>query len=127
RHDTVFGEVTVRAMAGRHTLVAGVAVERDAYRPRDVPWFGYTFVVPGVFGQADVELTPWFSVSGSARVDHHSEYGTFFSPRVAALFRSGQWNSRVSVGTGFFGPSPLTEETEASGLSRLRIPGELRA
>jgi iron complex outermembrane receptor protein len=127
RHDTAFGEVTIRAMAGRHTLVAGVALERDAYRPRDVPRFAYTFVVPGVFGQADVELTPWFSLSGSGRLDHHSEYGTFFSPRAAALFRSGQWSSRLSIGTGFFGPSPLTEETEASGLSRLVIPRGLRA
>ena len=32
-----------------------------------------------------------------------------------------------SVGTGFFGPSPLTEETEAAGLSRLVIPAPLRA
>jgi outer membrane receptor protein involved in Fe transport len=31
------------------------------------------------------------------------------------------------VGTGFFGPSPLTEETEAAGLSRLTIPVPLRA
>ena len=54
-HDTAFGEATIRAMAGRHTFVGGVAVERTAYRPVDVPQFEYTFVVPGVFGQADVE------------------------------------------------------------------------
>ena len=49
------------------------------------------------------------------------------SPRIAALLRQGRWNSRVSVGTGFFGPSALTEETEAAGLSRLTIPRALRA
>ena len=117
----------LRTTTGRHTLVAGVALERDAYHPRDVPQFAYDYLVPGVFGQADVEITKWFSLSGSGRLDHHSEYGTFFSPRVAALFRSGQWNSRLSVGTGFFGPSPLTEETEAAGLTRLVIPARLRA
>lgn len=127
RHDTAFGEFTLRAAAGRHTFVVGAAVERDAYRPTDVPQFAYTFVVPGAFAQADFEIARWFSLSGSARVDHHSEYGTFFSPRVSALFRSGQWNSRVSVGTGFFGPSPLTEETEAAGLTRLVVPTPLRA
>jgi iron complex outermembrane receptor protein len=127
RHDTAFGEVTLRTTAGKHTLVAGVAIERDAYRPQDVPQFAYTFIVPGVFGQADVQLADWVSVSGSARLDHHNEYGTFFSPRVAALFRSGRWNSRLSVGSGFFGPSPLTEETEAAGLTRLVIPNTLRA
>jgi iron complex outermembrane receptor protein len=41
--------------------------------------------------------------------------------------RSGAWSSRVSFGTGFFGPSPLTEETEAAGLSRLVVPRPLRA
>ena len=33
----------------------------------------------------------------------------------------------MSVGTGFFGPTPLTEETEAAGLSRLAIPSPLEA
>ena len=127
RHATLFGELTVRAPFGRHTLVSGFAVERDAYRPRDVPRFAYTFTVPGVFVQDDVEVTNWLSLSGSGRLDHHSEYGTFLSPRVAVLLRSGSWNSRLSLGTGFFAPSPLTEETEATGLSALRVPQPLRA
>ena len=54
-------------------------------------------------------------------LDVHSEYGTFFSPRVSALARAGRWTSRLSVGTGFFGPTPITEETEAAGLSRLEV------
>ena len=127
RHETAFGELTVRAPFGRHTLVGGIAVERDAYRPTDVPQFGYTFMVPGVFLQDDLDLTRWLSLSASGRLDRHNEYGTFFSPRIAVLLRSGAWNSRLSVGTGFFGPSPLTEETEAAGLSRLVIPAPLRA
>lgn len=109
RHDTAFGEIAVRGTIGRHTWVVGAAVERDAYRPEDVPRFAYTFIVPGVFGQGDIELARWLSLSASGRVDHHSEYGTFLSPRIAALVRSGRWNSRVSAGTGFFGPSALTE------------------
>ena len=127
RHETAFGEVTVRAMAGRSTIIGGLAIERDAYRPRDVPEFAYTFTVPGVFLQDDVDVTPWLSLSASGRLDHHSEYGVFFSPRVSMLLRSGRWSSRLSLGTGFFGPSPLTEETEAAGLSRLVVTRPLRA
>ena len=68
-------------------------------------------------------IAPWLSLSASGRLDHHNEYGTFFSPRVVgARCDAGAWNSRLSVGTGFFGPSALTEETEAAGLSRLAIP-----
>src|SRR5687767_5176264 len=127
RHETAFGEVTVRAPAGRHTIVAGVALERDAFRPRDLPQFAHTFTVPGVFVQDDVDIATWLSVSASGRLDRHSEYGTFFSPRVSALLRSGAWTSRLSLGTGFFGPSALTEETEAAGLSRLVVSRPLRA
>ena len=127
RHQTEFGEVTLRATAGRNTLVGGVALERDVYHPVDVPRFAYTFTVPGVFLQDDIDISRWLSMSASGRLDDHIQYGTFFSPRVSALVRSGAWSSRLSVGAGFFGPSPLTEETEAAGLSRLSIPGPLRA
>ena len=121
RHDTVFGEVAVRGTAGRQTWVAGLAIERDAYTARDVPRFDYTFTVPGAFAQYDITASPHLSLSASARLDVHSEYGTFFSPRVSALAHAGRWTSRFSVGTGFFGPTPLTEETEAAGLTRLEV------
>jgi iron complex outermembrane receptor protein len=127
RHDTAFGEVAVRGTAGRQTWVAGLAIERDAYVPRDVPGFDYTFTVPGAFIQYDVNVTPSLSLSSSGRLDVHSEYGTFVSPRVSALARAGRWTSRLSVGTGFFGPTPITEETEAAGLTRLTILQPLKA
>lgn len=57
----------------------------------------------------------------------HNRYGTFFSPRLSALLRKGGWTSRISVGQGFFAPTPLTEETEAAGLRRLQLPAPLQA
>ena len=127
RHRMTFGEVALRGTAGRHTWVVGTAVERDAYVPRDLPVFGYTFTIPGVFAQDDFEIAKWLSVSASGRMDHHSEYGTFFSPRLSGLLRAGGWTARLSAGTGFFGPAFLTEETEAAGLSRLVVPVPLVA
>lgn len=126
-HDTLFAEATLRRTFARHTLVAGAALERDVYIPRDVPWFRFEHVVPGVFVQDDIVFSEWFAVSASARVDHHNEYGTFFSPRLSALVRKGKWSSRLSAGQGFFAPTPLTEETEAAGLGRLVIPTKLKA
>jgi iron complex outermembrane receptor protein len=126
-HDSLFSEVAVRGGVGPHVWVAGAAYERDAYTPTDVPRFGYTYDVPGVFAQDDVELTAWLSLSAGARVDWHNEYGTFFSPRLAALVRKNGWASRFSVGRGFFATTPLTEETEAAGLTRLDIQGPLDA
>jgi iron complex outermembrane receptor protein len=126
-HDTVFSEVAVRGAVGRHTWVTGAAYERDAYRPTDVPRFAYTYDVPGVFAQDDVDLAPWLSVSAGARLDWHNEYGAFFSPRLAGLVRGRGWTSRLSVGRGFFATTPLTEETEAAGLTRLTVASPLRA
>ncbi|HEX4932941.1 MAG TPA: TonB-dependent receptor plug domain-containing protein, partial [Gemmatimonadaceae bacterium] len=127
RHTVAFGEVAVRGSARSRTWVAGLAIERDDYEPLDVPRFAYTFTVPGMFVVYDVDVSPALSISASARVDAHSEYGTFFSPRVSALARSGGWTSRLSVGSGFFPSTPLTEETEAAGLSRLSADVPLRA
>jgi iron complex outermembrane receptor protein len=127
RHELLFGEVALRSSTGRHTWVVGAAAERDAYRPRDVPRFAYTFVTPGVFVQDDISVTRWLSVSASARADFHNQFGTFFSPRLSALFRWDGWTSRLSAGQGFFAPTPLTEETEAAGLTRLTVPSPLRA
>lgn len=127
RHDMMFGEVAARGTAGRNTWVVGVAAERDQYRPRDVPVFGYTYVTPGIFVQDDVEVRKWLSVSASARADFHSQFGAFFSPRLSALLRWKGWTSRWSAGQGFFAPTPLTEETEAAGLFRLVVPKPLIA
>ena len=127
RHDTGFAEIAVRRTVGRHTWVAGAAVEHDAYRPDDVPRFGHAFTTPGLFVQDDVDVRSWLALSMSGRLDRHSAYGWFLSPRVSALLRSGDWSTRLSAGTGFFGPTALTEETEAAGLTRLTLDGPLRA
>ncbi len=127
RHELLFGEVSIRGTAGRNSWVAGAATQRDAYRPADVPRFTYTYVVPGMFLQDDLKLAPWLSVSASGRVDFHSRYGTFFSPRLSALIRRSGWTSRLSAGQGFFAPTPLTEETEAAGLTRLTLSHPLVA
>ena len=127
RHSTTFGEITLRGSSGGHTWVGGVAVEQDTYDPTDVPRFAFRFTTPGIFVQDDIDIRPWLAVSMSGRLDHHSEYGWFLSPRVSALFRAGEWSTRMSAGSGFFGPSSLTEETEAAGLTRLAVDGPLRA
>lgn len=127
QHESLFGEASVRHTAGRHTWVAGVGLDRDAYDPFDVPQFRYAFSTPGLFAQDDIVIRPWLSVSASGRLDFHSQYGVFASPRLSALLRGHKWISRLSVGQGFFGPTPLTEETEAAGLTRLQIPTPLRA
>ena len=127
RHINVFAEFAVRGSAGRHTWVGGAAFERESFDPLDVPRFNYFHRVPGLFVQDDIRWNDWLSVSASARLDLHSSYGSFVSPRVSALAHKNGWTSRVSVGRGFFAATPLTEETEAAGLRRLSMPRPLEA
>jgi outer membrane receptor for ferrienterochelin and colicins len=127
RHTNVFAEASIRGLRGRHTWVGGVAFERESFDPLDVPIFAYFHRVPGLFAQDDIQWNDWLTVSASARLDLHHTYGTFFSPRLAALIRRGGWTSRVAAGTGYFAATPLTEETEAAPLQRLNMPRPLEA
>jgi len=129
RHRTWFGEAALAVPRGPVTYIAGAALQQDAYRAEDVPGFDYTYTVPAVFAQLDADPTPWLSASASARLDAHSEFGTFVNPRVSLLLRRpvgddagaalAGWTTRLSGGTGAFAPTPFTEETEATGLTPL--------
>jgi iron complex outermembrane receptor protein len=127
-HRTLFGELSATGTAGRHTWVAGAALQRDRYASSDVPRFDYTHTVPGVFVQDELAVTEAFTLSASARVDRHSAFGTFVSPRLSALLRPAEdWTVRLSGGRGYFAPTPFTEETEGTGLSRVAPLGALDA
>jgi len=120
RHLTWFGEAALTANRGRDTWVVGAAIEQESYRAEDVSGFDYRFTTPAWFGQGTLEVTPWLALSASARLDHHSRYGAFVSPRISTLLRAGPtWTVRTSVGTGYFAPTPFTEETEVIGLTPL--------
>jgi iron complex outermembrane receptor protein len=120
QHLTWFGETALSATRGRTSWVLGGALEQVTYEAEDVAGFDYTFTTPGVFAQGTVDLVPWLAASGSARLDSHSRYGTFVSPRLSVLVRLGAgWITRASAGTGFFAPTPFTEETEVIGLAPL--------
>jgi outer membrane receptor for ferrienterochelin and colicins len=119
RHATGFGEISVTSVSGRHTWVIGGTIQGDAYRNKSVPAFDYTYWTSSLFGQDEFTLTSRARVSISARLDRHNVFGTFASPRASVLWSAGGWTARGSIGTGFFAPTPLTEETEAVGLTRL--------
>ena len=122
-HRTWFGEATIAVPRGRVIPLVGVAFQQDSYRAYDVPGFDYTYSIPAVFAQTDVDVTRRLTVSVNARVDAHSDYGTFVNPRLFVLLKgpdSGTftgWTTRLSGGTGAFAPTPFTEETEVTGLS----------
>jgi iron complex outermembrane receptor protein len=125
-HHTWFTEASVNGTRRRHTWVVGGAFQRDGYTSKDLSAFDYHYTSPSLFAQDDYAPYRWLSASASARVDFHDEFGTFFSPRISVLAKPGRgWTARLSTGTGFYVPTPFTEETEATGLSRLQPLGRL--
>lgn len=120
RHETWFGEVSVAGSNARNAWMLGSALQGDLYRSRDVPRFNYTYTVPGIFASNDYTPVSWITLAGSGRLDIHNQFGAFFNPHASALLRLPRgWTARAAAGTGFFTPTPFTEETEAIGLSRL--------
>lgn len=133
QHTTWFGEASVLVPRGRASYVFGAAFQQESYHANDVAGFNYTYSIPAVFTQLDVDARSWLSLSASARADAHSKYGTFVNPRISALLRPNTsnwlsgWTARISGGTGAFAPTPFVEETEVTGLRPLRPPTGLVA
>jgi iron complex outermembrane receptor protein len=121
-----FGEASLGGVSGRHTWVIGVAAAGDRYRNDEFADADFTYTTPGVFAQDDVRIGNAVSASLSARVDVHSRYGTLVNPRVSMLARPAEgWTFRLSTGSGTFAPTPITEETESAGFSRLQFHDDL--
>jgi outer membrane receptor for ferrienterochelin and colicins len=121
RHATGFGEVALTGTDRGHTWVVGAALQHEGYENQGVPRFDYTHTTPSLFVQDEVSPAEWVTLAASGRLDAHSEYGAAFNPRLSLLLRpGGEWTSRVSLGTGYFAPTPFTEETEVLGLSPVR-------
>jgi iron complex outermembrane receptor protein len=119
-HLTWFTEAAFTATQSMQSLVGGLSLQQERYTSRTVSRFDYVYSIPAAFAQLTRDLAGWLSVTGSARVDHHSEYGTFLSPRISGLVRlPAGWTIRASGGSGYYAPTPFTEETEAVGLSQV--------
>ena len=117
---TLFGETTLSGRAQGHSWVLGAAIGQDQLQVSDVPGVGYTYTVPSLFAQDEFAPADWMILSASGRIDAHSDYGTFFSPRLSAIFLPAErWMVRLSVGTGFAAPTPFVDEIESTGLGVL--------
>ncbi|HEY5060894.1 MAG TPA: TonB-dependent receptor, partial [Gemmatimonadaceae bacterium] len=126
--QTMFAELSGAESNGPNAVVAGAAVQRDQYASPDVPRFDRTYSTPGVFLQDTYAPLAWLSGTVNGRCDWSNVYGTICTPRVSVLARAGAGlSARLSAGTGWFAPTPVTDETETFTLSRVRLPQPLAA
>ena len=127
RRRTYFGEAALSYGHDRTSWLAGAAVQADIFRSRHFPAFNFVHTVPALFAQVEHDLLEELVFAGSFRWDQHNEFGARVSPRLSLLYKPGSWTIRASLGRGFHAPTPLLEDVEETGLSRLRPPGRLIA
>jgi iron complex outermembrane receptor protein len=117
--ETAYGEGTIAGHGGNHAWLLGSAMQYERLKSDDAPDAAYRYVVSAVFAQDEFSIRS-IRFSASARIDHHNDYGTFFSPRVSALFKAtDDFSVRASLGSGFAAPTVMFEEIEASSLVHL--------
>jgi outer membrane receptor for ferrienterochelin and colicins len=128
RHLEGFVEGALAVPAERHTLVIGTALQHVRHVARDVTGFDESRSVPALFGQLDVDIARWATISGSGRMDWYEGSRPYSSPRLSLLLRSPEasrlagWTLRLSAGGGVAPPSPFIDETAAVGLTMVVPP-----
>ncbi|MDQ2665637.1 MAG: TonB-dependent receptor [Gemmatimonadota bacterium] len=128
RAETLFGEVTGTVVSGAQTMLAGVAVQLERYRNRDVARFDEDRSTPAVFAQETYVPRDWLSTQLNGRCDLSSTYGSICTPRVSLLMHAQRaFSVRLSGGTAWAAPTALTGETELFGLTRVVGPLNLDA
>ncbi len=128
RRSTLFAEATLSLTRPRHEAVIGASAQRDGFAQRERPVFDFGFTTLSLFAEDSYTPVAPLSIQATARLDHHSRYGTFVSPRASALVRlGGDWSIRASGGSGFFAPTTLVPEVEEAGFVHLSPPGPLVA
>jgi outer membrane receptor for ferrienterochelin and colicins len=127
--ETAYAEAAWNGRADAHRWLFGLAARHEALTTPTLSGIDYRYATPALFAQDDWSFAPWLTLSGSARYDNNNAFGTFLSPRLAALIRQpgGNWSLRASVGGGFSLPSPFVDETDDTGLGVLLPLAGLRA
>ena len=119
RLQTATIELTLRRASGRHTWLGSIASDWYSVRSVDALPTTYVSTRPGIFFHDDFNASSWLLLSGSVRVDYHNLYDLLVSPRGSVLFRGEKWSGGLTAAQGYYTPRPLTDETEAAGITPL--------
>ena len=119
QHESYLLESSITGFNDIGAWVIGAAFQSEQYHSDTYSEFDYSYDVPAIFSQVDLDATDEIAISLSARADWHSEYGTQLSPRISVLYQPNDWTVRGAFGKGFYAPTPFIEDIEAVGLSRL--------
>jgi iron complex outermembrane receptor protein/outer membrane receptor for ferrienterochelin and colicins len=122
--NNFYTEASVVKKAGKHTIVGGINVTGDNFKPSaatPVPVGTITNTTAGVFVQDSWQLLQSTKLETGLRVDNHNKYGTFVLPRIALFHRFDEhWGSRLGFGMGYTTPNPLTPQIKDYNIYQLQ-------
>ncbi|WP_088340174.1 TonB-dependent receptor [Robiginitalea sediminis] len=115
-----FGQLTWDKTAGRHDLLAGLALRYTYYDDNtpatanggennpDQVW------LPGIFVQDEWKFSPRHSLLSGLRYDYDRRHGSVVTPRVAYRWKTSEFGVlRLNAGTGFRVVNLFTEDHAA--------------
>lgn len=126
-HQSYLLESTLSGYSNDIAWLVGIAYQKEEFNSETFPEFDFSYQVPGLLSQIDIEINESWSTSLSARADWHSEYGNQLSPRISALYKPENWTIRAAYGKGFYAPTPFIEDIDETGLSRIAPSQNLQA
>jgi outer membrane receptor for ferrienterochelin and colicin len=92
------------AFGERNALASGGEIRNERFSRNATPQKEETIL--SVFVKDEIMVTSALTYVTALRVDHHSNVGTEFTPKIGALYRVGaDTDLRASVGKGFRAPS----------------------
>jgi outer membrane receptor for ferrienterochelin and colicin len=106
-----------------HTYNAGLSLKYDKYDEQlnDLPLIREE-IVPGAYAQYSMDLENGLSAIAGIRVDHHNEFGMFYTPRFHLKYKpNGITVIRASAGKGWRTANILAENSFLLASSRTMI------
>ncbi len=107
---------------GKHDMLVGSTLRYDAYDDNTIATESEdeeginvnnpnNQFVPGIFAQDEFRVSEKFTALGGVRLDHHTDHGFIFAPRLNFKYKPSEWTTfRSNFGTGFKVVNLFTED-----------------
>ncbi len=115
--DIMFANLIWNHSKDDHEILAGLTNRYQVYDDNTIATSSNNVnapqkqFIPGVFAQDEWAATSRLTFLGGARLDHYSEHGFIFAPRLNIKYKPGEWTTlRSNFGTGFRVVNLFTED-----------------